>query len=155
VVNIEPQIEGLNHHTDPVTKQMLQSVVDKKRKLEKFESYANQLRVYTFSCLALFLIYLTLFVIQPNINSIGTIISIFLDNIIHLFIILLISTGYATVRYFDKKADKAEDEFHALRCEIISKSTDLWPRPTSWSEREQVFEIMKREYDINLYTENK
>jgi len=155
VVNIEPRIEMLNNHTDPVTKQMLQSVVDKKRKLENFENYANQFRVYTFACLALFLIYLTLFIIQPNISSIGSIISLFLDNIFHLIVILLITTGYATVRYFDKKADKADDEFHALRCEIISKSTDLWPRPTSWSEREQVFEIMKHEYDINLYTENK
>jgi hypothetical protein len=56
---------------------------------------------------------------------------------------------------FREKKEKAEKEFHALRCEIIDKSKDLWKKEESWTSRHLVFEMMKKTFDINLYHENK
>lgn len=54
-----------------------------------------------------------------------------------------------------QKVDKLEEEFHALRCEIIDKSTDLWNTDEAWRNRHLVFRMMKEQYGINLYHENK
>lgn len=63
--------------------------------------------------------------------------------------------AYCTSYYFKKKEEKSETDFHKLRCEIIQKSTDLWPQPDKWKARESVFHMMKHKYDINLYFESK
>jgi hypothetical protein len=42
---------------------------------------------------------------------------------------------------------KAEAIIQHLRCEIIQKSTDLWPQPEKWRARESVFHLMKHRYD--------
>ncbi|MEW8986220.1 MAG: DUF2663 family protein, partial [Bacillus sp. (in: firmicutes)] len=62
---------------------------------------------------------------------------------------------YGLMNLFRNKRDKAEKEFHALRCEIIDKSKDLWRKEEAWSNRHLVFEMMKKNYDINLFHENK
>ena len=51
--------------------------------------------------------------------------------------------------------DKAEKEYQLLRCEIITKSKLLWEKESEWKNRHKVFEMMKKNYDINLYHENK
>ena len=51
--------------------------------------------------------------------------------------------------------DKAEKEFHALRCEIVDRSKDLWKREEVWRERHKIFNVLKENYGINLYHENK
>ncbi len=48
------------------------------------------------------------------------------------------------------KREKAEKEYHALRSEIIDRSKDLW-KEDSWKKRNEVYELMKKEWDINLY----
>ncbi len=62
---------------------------------------------------------------------------------------------YGLMNVYRQKRDKAEKEFHALRCEIIDKSKDLWKKEDAWNNRHLVFEMMKQNYDINLYHENK
>ena len=54
-----------------------------------------------------------------------------------------------------KKMDKAEKEFHALRCEIVDRSKDFWKREEVWRERHKIFNVLKENYGINLYHENK
>ena len=62
---------------------------------------------------------------------------------------------FGLMNVFRQKRDKAEKEFHLLRCEIIDKSKDLWGKEDQWKNRHIVFEMMKKNYDINLYHENK
>ena len=51
--------------------------------------------------------------------------------------------------------EKAEKEYQLLRCEIIQKSKLLWENESEWKNRHKVFEMMKNNFDINLYHENK
>jgi hypothetical protein len=62
---------------------------------------------------------------------------------------------YGYMVLIKKKLDKAEKEFQLLRCEIINKSKQLWEKEEEWKNRHKVFEMMKKNYDINLYHENK
>lgn len=62
---------------------------------------------------------------------------------------------YGFMNLIRGKRDKAEKEFHALRCEIIDKSKDLWKKEDEWKNRHIVFEMMKENFDINLFHENK
>lgn len=134
---------------------MLQELVERKRKYDALKATGNKFRLLTFILFALYLIYLTIFVIQPYSHSFETLISIYLNNSFHLVSLLIIITGYSIVLFYDKKVKKAENEYDDLRCEIIRKSSELWPQPNLWNKREKVYEVMKREFDINLYYENK
>ncbi|SPU03351.1 YpbF [Bacillus subtilis] len=78
-----------------------------------------------------------------------------LSHTFYLFWMLATAFAYCTSYYFKKKEEKSETDFHKLRCEIIQKSTDLWPQPDKWKARESVFHMMKHKYDINLYFESK
>jgi hypothetical protein len=77
------------------------------------------------------------------------------DGTYHILVVLLIVGGYATAQYYKKKEEKAETEYHNLRCEVIRKSTELWPQPIQWQKRHEVFSMMKNEFDINLFHESK
>jgi hypothetical protein len=155
VRKIEQPIRELGSHADEAAKFMLQSVVEKKRKLNSYEKILNYWKWMTFLSLAMFFIYLTLMIIQPNQTSTWGMISAFFDQTLHLLFLLFIFAQYGTVLYLKKKKDKAEDEFHAIRCEIIRKSIELWPQPSHWKERLHVYETMKKHFDINLYHEHK
>ena len=155
MISIEEKIILLESHTDEATKQMLQNVIKRKLKFDKLQKRLKHVRIATFLLFALFLIYVTIFIAQPNIDSFGAIITAFINNSLHLYVLLFLFVLYGAVLYLIKTSDKAEIEFHALRCEIIRKSIELWPQPTQWQKRHHVFEIMQKEYDINLYHENK
>jgi len=71
-----------------------------------------------------------------------------------MFLLLCAAALWGMSKIWFDKREKAEKEFHALRCEIIDKSKDLW-KGESWKERHKVFEMMQKEFDINLYHENK
>ncbi|APH04569.1 DUF2663 family protein [Bacillus weihaiensis] len=152
---IEPFIQQLNYHTDLPTKKMLNNLVDRKRKFDGYKDKCFKAQLFTFTILIGFLVYLYVYIIQPSGGRIEFVISSIFDGELHLFIVLLIVAGYATAKYYKKKEDKAEKEFHALRCEVISKSSELWPQPTRWEKRHDVFAMMKNEYDINLFHESK
>ncbi|WP_175639723.1 YpbF family protein [Metabacillus schmidteae] len=152
---IEPSIQLLNNHTDEPTKQMLDHLVDRKRKFEKYKNKCFQAQFSTFILLMGFIVYLYAFIIKPTGGQIDVVFQMIFDNEIHIFFILLIVAGYATARYFKKKEDKSETEYHNLRCEVIRKSAELWPQPAQWQNRHEVFKLMKREFDINLFHESK
>lgn len=154
-MNVESQIVMLNHQTDEPTKQMLQNLVDRKRKFDKFKQKCFFYQMFTFITLIGFMAYLYRFVVQPSGGNIGYVFSSFVNETLHTFLVLTIVGGYATSLYFKKKEDKAETEYHNLRCEIIKKSPALWPQPFHWQKRNEVFKVMKKEFDINLFHESK
>jgi apolipoprotein N-acyltransferase len=138
---------------DEVTRQMLLGVIEKKQKWERLKKKVFSLQLVTFGGFALFSIYILFYLIFPS-STWKALINGFLGKTVHLYILLLLFTLYWTVLYYKGKCDKAEEEFHSLRCEIIQKSIDLWKEEQQWKERHKLFEMMKREYDINLYYEN-
>lgn len=151
---MEEPIKNLNHYTDEATKQMLQKVVERKRKYDKL--YFQHLIVMwlTIGFTAIFLYYLYKNIASVYSYSFAQMFSVFIQNSFHLYAMMVIFALFGFMNVLREKRDKAEKEFHALRCEIIDKSTDLW-RDEGWKERHKVFEMMKKLYDINLYHENK
>lgn len=148
-------IQLLNEYTDLATKQMLMNVVVRKQKFDKMEKRLFYWQVMTISALILFLLYLWFFIIRASNYSFALSISEILENQMHLFVLIVIGFGFGMIHYLEKKKDKAEKEYHDLRCEIIKKSTDLWQTPAQWEQRHEVFDMMKKEFDINLYHESK
>lgn len=148
-------IRLLNDHTDLATKQMLANVVERKKKFDRMEKTLFHWRALTMSVIGVFLFYIWFFIVRASGYSFSVSISQILGNQFHLVVLLLAATGAAFIQHFDKKKEKAEKEYHDLRCEIIKKSTDLWPQPDKWGYRQEVFDMMKKEFDINLFHESK
>ncbi|WP_409301433.1 YpbF family protein [Peribacillus sp. SCS-155] len=152
---MEPAIILLDEHTDQATRQMLQNVVVRKRKFEtlKKKHILSIVAAMTLSCMLL--VYLYFYIAVPYSYSFFAMFSVFVNNSMH-FLFLLITVGvYSYMILLKKQRDKAEKEFHGLRCEIIDRSKDLWKQKEEWKNRHKVFEMMKKNYDINLYHENK
>jgi len=151
---METAILNLSDRTDRATKQMLQNVVNKKRKFDRYKSYHFYLLwISVFYCfIILYLLYHI--VLEPYSYSFFEIFSIIFNNQNHLFFLFLaVFLLGATKVLYDKK-EKYEKEYHELRCEIIDRSKDLW-KAEAWKSRHEIFEMMKKHYDINLYHEAK
>ncbi|MED1204906.1 YpbF family protein [Heyndrickxia acidicola] len=151
---MEQNIAMLNQYTDQTTKQMLQNLVSRKKKFERYKKRHLLLLwtsvFYSFACL--YLLYHT--VLEPYSYSFGEIFMVFAGQFKHaLFLLSAAGLWGATKILYDKK-QKTESEYHALRCEIIDKSKDLW-KNEAWKERHLVFEMMKKKYDINLFHQSK
>ncbi|MCA1030554.1 YpbF family protein [Bacillus timonensis] len=149
VVNIEQQFQTLN--TNKEARMMLSLLIERKTDLNNYTKYEAAFKVGTFVILVLFLIYLTIFVVQPNLYSTHSIIQEILTNPFHSITILLILTGYGASVFFEKKTKSIIIEYENIRSEIVRKSLEYWPQSTHFEEKRSVFEWMKREYDINLY----
>ncbi|MEY8190946.1 YpbF family protein [Peribacillus simplex] len=152
---MESTIILLDEKTDQATKQMLQNVVDRKKKFEALKKKHLQSLWATMIVAALFMIYLYFYIVVPYSYSFFSMFSVFVDYFSH-FLFLAAAIGlYGYMVLIKKKLDKAEKEFQLLRCEIINKSKQLWEKEEEWKSRHKVFEMMKKKYDINLYHENK
>lgn len=148
-------ISQLDFKTDFAVKVMLQNVVNRKRKYDKY--YKKHLYVMwaTMICAAVYILFVYFTVTLPYSYSFYKMFSAFVNNSFHIFAIIFLFGLYGYMNVLGEKRDKAEKEFHALRCEIVAKSRDLWHMDEAWPERHEVFEMMLKNYDINLYHENK
>ncbi|MGP7816088.1 DUF2663 family protein [Niallia sp. 01092] len=152
---MEDYIQKLDHDTDEATKAMLQKLVEKKRKYDGLKK------------IHLFIMWLTIFltfvytywfykqVAVPYNYSFAAMFSVLVQENVHLYAMLLIIGSFGFMNILKQKKEKAEKEFHELRCEIIDKSKDLWKKEEAWKNRHQVFNMMKQQYDINLFHETK
>lgn len=152
---MESSIILLDEHTDQATKEMLQHLVDRKRKFESLQKKHLTVMWCTVAIAILFAVYLYFYVFIPYSYSFFTIFSVFVNQTYHLFFLICTICLYGYLTIVKNKMEKAEKEFQLLRCEIISKSKLLWEKETEWKNRHKVFEMMKKNFDINLYHENK
>ncbi|WP_246942267.1 DUF2663 family protein [Bacillus pinisoli] len=152
---MEKFIQELGSHTDEPTKIMLQNVYKHK---VKFDNYKKKLIFCTWCSLFFFLIlfyYINYFILKPYGTSADLMFSaIIADGFIYILIGFLIFLG-GLGSHFKKKKEKHEKEYQDLRKEIVQKSHLLWRYPFDWEQRNEVFQKMKMEKDINLYHENK
>lgn len=144
----------LDEQVDEATKRMIQHLVEKKM---KFDHYKNThffiLSFFILYCLTLLFISYTL-VIVPNEFSIMNSITAMLGTKYLIFLFLLGVLLFGALKFYFEKKEKAETEFHDLRCELIEKSHDIW-NEEHWANRHQIFDEIKKQYDINLYYETK
>ncbi|WP_423407264.1 YpbF family protein [Heyndrickxia sp. MSNUG] len=152
---MEPEITKLDDRTDHATKKMLNNLIDRKRKFDKYKS-RHLLSVWiTIGLITLYFYYLYVTVMQPYSYSFAEIFSVYVQNSANLYFLILTVGTYGLMILLKEKREKAEKEYHALRCEIVDRSKDLWKKEEEWKNRHVVFEMMKKTYDINLYHENK
>lgn len=152
---MEKPILELNHLTDEATKQMLIKCVEKKRKFDKLDT---QLKFVTWLSIFItffitYYFYKTIYV--PYSYSFDALFTAFVSKKINGYILLILIGFFCYMKVLKDQKEKAEKEFDELRREIIDKSKDLWKKDEAWETRHIVFEMMKREYDINLYHESK
>ncbi|MBA9027233.1 MULTISPECIES: YpbF family protein [Bacillaceae] len=152
---MESAILLLDDNTDQATKQMLQHVVERKRKYEALKKkHLRTIWATIISAGSLFA-YLYIAIIIPYSYSFFTMFSVFVDQFAHMLFLLITAGLYGYMGIMKKKVDKAELEYHTMRKEIIHKSKELWKAELKWKNRHKVFEMMKKNYDINLYHESK
>lgn len=152
---MEASIKLLDDRTDQATRQMLQKVVERKRKFDQFK-LRHFIVMWTTVFMAFFyFIYIYQTVLEPYSYSFAAMFSTYVNQSANLYFLVATVGLFGLMNLLKEKREKAEKEYHALRCEIIDKSKDLWKKEDEWKNRHTVFEMMKMDYDINLYHENK
>lgn len=152
---MDEAIKNLDRWTDEATKQMLQSVINKKRKFDRLRFYHLLVMGITIGIFLLYLFFLYTNIFLPNSHSFAAMFSAFVNQPTNVYLLLFSFGLFGYMNLLKEKVDKLETEYHALRCEIIDKSKDLWRSDEAWEKRHIVFRLLKEKYDINLYHENK
>ncbi|MBP2240710.1 hypothetical protein J2Z40_001269 [Cytobacillus eiseniae] len=152
---METSIKMLDERTDQATRQMLQKVVERKRKFDKLKLRHLIVMWATVFLSFFYLLYINQTVIEPYFYSFAAMFSAYVNHSENLYLIVFTVSLFGFMNLLKTKKEKAEKEYQALRCEIIDKSKDLWKKEEEWKNRHIVFEMMKANYDINLYHENK
>jgi hypothetical protein len=152
---MEAHIQDLDEHTDEATKIMLVNVVKRKRKFDHYKSRHFLFIYFTLGLIAILGVYIYKKIIVLYAHSFTAMYLHFFENKLIIFCFLVLAFTYGGMLHYKKKMDKAEKEFHALRCEIVDRSKDLWKNETAWKNRHLLFNKLKEQYDINLFHENK
>lgn len=152
---METSILLLDDKTDTATRQILENVIKRKK---KFDLYKRRHALAIWGTLVpafLFIVYLYNTIAQNYSYSFAAMFSAFVHDSNNLTFLIITVGMYGLMNLLKEKMDKAEKEFHELRCEIVDRSKDLWSKEDEWKNRHIVFEMMKKNYDINLYHEKK
>jgi hypothetical protein len=154
-LNMESSILSLDENTDPATKQILENVVKRKRKFDLYKRRHTIAIWITLFLVSLFFLYLYYTVARNYSYSFSAMFSAFVNDSNNLTFLIAAVGMYGYMNLLKEKKEKAEKEFHELRCEIVDRSKDLWKKEEAWKNRHLIFEMMKSNYDINLYHEKK
>lgn len=145
----------LLEHTDQATKQMLENVRKRKKKFDDSKMW-HYFSIYgTLFVAFLFIVYFYLTIFKHYSYSFLAMISASLNDAVAVFLLAFSIIGFGAMNLLKQQKEKKEKEYQELRCEIVDRSKDLWKREEEWKNRHIVFEIMKKQYDINLYHEKK
>lgn len=134
-----------------VAKTMLNELIERHEEYNKFERARFLWGLFALFCLGCLLMYsYDLFFWQHGTIK-GNILHFATSKPLFWLLIIILTIALVHVQHFMKKATKAEDEFEALRKEVIERNQELWEHDHSWAERDAIYEYMKKEHDINLY----
>jgi hypothetical protein len=141
--------------TDQATKIMLDNVRKRKEKFDQSKRFHTLVIWTTLITASIYFVYLYLTIAKPYSYSFAAMFSAFVNDSRHLYFIVVTVGLYGLMNVQKQKTDKKEKEYHELRCEIVDRSKDLWKKEDAWKNRHIIFEMMKKNYDINLYHEKK
>jgi hypothetical protein len=144
----------LENWTDQATKQMLHNLIERKQKFDNFKKRHLILMWTSVFISFLFMYYLSRVLFNPYSFSFEALVSAFVSSSLFINLSLLCIGLFGATKVLYTKKEKAEKEYHELRCEIIDRSKDLW-KDEAWKKRHKIYELMKSEWDINLYHESK
>lgn len=151
---MDSSIELLKN-TDQATKQMLENVRKRKKKFDNTKRW-HYLSIYATLIFAFsFFVYFYYTIAAHYSYSFLAMLSATLNDAITIYLIAISILGFGAMNLLKQQKEKKEKEYHDLRCEIVDRSKDLWKKEEEWKNRHIVFEIMKKQYDINLYHEKK
>jgi hypothetical protein len=145
----------LLENTDKATKQMLENVRKRKEKFDKSKRLHTLFIWATITTSSIYFAYLYITIAKLYSYSFAAMFSAFVNDSNNLTFLILTVGLYGFMNVLKQKMDKKEKEFHELRCEIVDRSKDLWKKEEEWKNRHVIFEMMKNNYDINLYHEKK
>ncbi|PLS02097.1 DUF2663 family protein [Neobacillus cucumis] len=142
-------------HTDQATKQMLENVRKRKKKFDDVKMW-HYFSIYGTLFLAfIFTFYFYITFVKQYSYSFLAMLSAGLNDTVAVYLLAFTIVGFGAMNLLKQQKEKKEKEYQELRCEIVDRSKDLWKREEEWKNRHIVFEIMKKQYDINLYHEKK
>ena len=111
---MEQEIMNLDDRTDPATKRMLQNVLDRKKKFERYKS-RHLLSVWaTIGLISIYFYYLYITVMKPYSYSFAEIFSVFVQNSANLYFLILTVGTYGLMILLKEKREKAEKEYQLL-----------------------------------------
>lgn len=144
------------HHflLDEVGQVIINDLKKLKKKHQKKEAEVKFYKGALVLIAALFLAYVLFFTVLPYRFYYGSMISVLINNVYHYVFVGVLATIHYRLKFLDKKAEKAEKEYNALRSEVIQRTEELWPEGEKRDNRHRFFREMKEKYDINLYYEN-
>ncbi|MFZ7945089.1 MULTISPECIES: DUF2663 family protein [Bacillaceae] len=145
----------LLEHTDKATKQMLENVRKRKKKFDDTKMWHFMTIYATLFCAFIFVVYFYITIVKHYSNSYLSMLSVTLKDTAAVSLLALTLIGLGAMNLLKQQKEKKEKEYQELRCEIVDRSKDLWKKEEEWQNRHIVFEIMKKQYDINLYHEKK
>jgi hypothetical protein len=145
----------LLENTDQATKQMLENVRKRKEKFDHSKRRHNIAILATLILAVIFLCYFYFTIAKRYSYSFSAMFSASVNDSVNFFLFILAIGMYGAMNILRQKREKKEKEYHELRCEIVDRSKDLWKKEEQWKNRHLVFEMMKKNYDINLYHEKK
>lgn len=145
----------LIENTDKATKQMLENVRKRKKKFDDTKRW-HYLSIYATLFFAFsFFVYFYFTIAEQYSYSFLAMLSATLNDGINIYLLALTILGFGAMNLLKQQKEKKEKEYQDLRCEIVDRSKDLWKKEEEWKHRHLVFEMMKNNYDINLYHEKK
>lgn len=145
----------LLENTDEATKQMLENVRKRKKKFDNVKKLHNYFIMATLLTSFIFLHYFYFHIAQQNAYSFFAMFSASVNDLTNVFLLGLTIGMYGTMNVLKQQREKKEKEYHDLRGEIVDRSKDLWKKEGYWENRHHAFEMMKKNYDINLYHHKK
>ncbi|HEX7065868.1 MAG TPA: DUF2663 family protein [Bacillales bacterium] len=134
-----------------VTTKLLIELVDRKEEAKRCKTSVMKVTLFLIVLVIVLLFYI--FVVKQGALShfsSGMFPSILSDPFVWLLVIGLI-VGFFRLKQVTRKYEEADDDYEALRCELIDRSEELWPKLAYWDIRHHLFEHLETEYEINLY----
>jgi hypothetical protein len=145
----------LLEYSDQATKQMLENVRKRKKKFDDAKKFHIWSIWVTLLFVSIYFTYLYYTIGKVYSYSFSAMFSAFVNDSMNLPGLVAAVGLYGFMNVLRQKREKKEKEYHELRCEIVDRSKDLWKKEEEWKNRHIVFEMMKKNYDINLYHEKK
>ncbi|MCX8001293.1 MAG: YpbF family protein [Anoxybacillus mongoliensis] len=139
---------------DEVTEVILKRVMMHKKEWNDMKKRMQLSFILFLLSLALFGLYIYQTIVIPHRPSIERMMMALIDDEHTFWFAVFVGSLAWLVFFYKKKSEKAEQDFHALRCEFIQKSNELLQQ-RAWEKRHVLYEWMKKTYDISLYHENK
>ncbi|NSL50498.1 DUF2663 family protein [Calidifontibacillus erzurumensis] len=147
-------MDRTDDYLDEIGRVIIKDLCELKKKFKKKETEFKIYKAALFILSIVFIGYLFFNSIYPYRFNYGAMINKLINNEFNYVFIAVLITLYYRTKFIEKKTEKAENEYHALRREFIQRTEELWPEGEKREKRHLFLKEMKEKYDINLYYEN-